>query len=103
MSNFFVSHQVTTSTDASNLRRVLLLGDNDAIYDLAKHWFTGSRLVRHSSNEALFLMEEEALVSFVPHILLPFGRSVRVVEPASLKRRMLELVSQLVSFYEEVD
>lgn len=102
VSDFFSAHQMTTTTSTDKLKRVLLVGDNDAIDDLAKHWFTGPRLVTQSSNEALFLIEEETLGSYIPHILLPFGRSVCIVEPDSLRQRMVELVLELATYYQDV-
>lgn len=101
--HFFVDRQLTATTNEDKLQRVLIRGDTDAIADLARHWFFGPRLVSQSPHEALFLMEESTLGSYVPHILLPFGRSVRVISPDSVKNGILQLLRDLASYYEEVD
>jgi predicted DNA-binding transcriptional regulator YafY len=102
-SEFFASHQMTTTTVQSKLIQVLLRGHSDAIEDLSKHWFMGPRSVSQLSHQALYLIEEEAIVSYVPHILLSYGRSIRIVEPESLKQRMIQLALELANYYQHVD
>lgn len=99
---FFATHQLTTSPRTDLLQRVVLAGERDAIDDLAQHWFLGPRLVSKAPHEALYLIEEETLASYVPHILLPFGRSIRVMEPQSLKRGMAELALSLAAHYQAI-
>jgi predicted DNA-binding transcriptional regulator YafY len=99
---FFAAHQMTTTTGTSKLKRVLLTGHLDAIDDLSKHWFMGQRSVSQLSYQALYLIEEEAMVSYVPHILLSFGKSIRIVEPESLKLRMTNLALELSEYYQHI-
>lgn len=100
--DFFSAHQIRTTLETDKLRRVLLSGDSDAIDELTKHWFLGPRLVTKSNNEALFLIEENGVTSYVAHLLLPYGRSVKISEPTSLKEHMVELLSKLVTHYQDL-
>lgn len=101
--DFFVERQLTATTNTDKLTRVTVAGDRDAMDDLVKHWFLAPRLVSKSAQEALFLVEEGVLDSYVPHILLPFGQSIRVRGPESLKNRIVHLLFELASHYREVD
>lgn len=101
-SDFFVTHQMATTASTDKLMQVLLTGDQDSIDDLSKHWFMGPRLVTKSPHQALYLIEEETTASYVPHILLPFGRSLRIVEPDSLKQRLVGLALELANYYDHV-
>lgn len=100
--DFFSAQQMTATTSTDKLQRVLLTGDDDAIDGLAHHWFMRPRILSRSFNDALFLVEEDRLADYVPHLLLPFGQSLRVVEPDSLKQRMVELVMELTAYYQDV-
>lgn len=46
------------------------------------------------------LVEQSTLHSYVPHILLAYGRSVRIIQPDSLRQRMRTLLTELVAHYE---
>ena len=99
-SAFFTSRQIAATQDTDVLTHVLLVGDDDAMDDLGKHWLLGSRLVEKSRKEASFLVEEQMLMSYVPHLLLAYGRSVIIRAPDSLKRRMIELTGELSAHYQ---
>ena len=99
-SAFFTARQITATAETDALTLVLLAGDDDAMDDLGKHWLLGSRLVEKSRNEASFLVEEWVLMSYVPHLLLAYGRSVLIRSPDLLKRRMIELTAELSAYYQ---
>ena len=70
--------------------------------DLGHHWLLGPRLVEKSRKEASFLVEERVLMSYIPHLLLAYGRSVVIKAPDSLKRRMVELTAELFAYYQRL-
>ncbi len=45
----------------------------------------GHHLKERTSNQAIFLLEEKSLHTYVPYLLLPYGKSIQVIEPQSLK------------------
>ena len=97
---FFTSRQIAVTADTDVLTHVLLAGDDDALDDLGRHWLLGSRLVEKSQKEVSFLVEERVLVSYVPHLLLAYGRAVFIRAPDLLKRRMIELTTELSAYYQ---
>ncbi|OFW78410.1 MAG: hypothetical protein A2201_08770, partial [Alicyclobacillus sp. RIFOXYA1_FULL_53_8] len=108
---FFADQQIASNTDGDGLTDVVLAGDTDAMDDLANHWFMGARVVLGSEGEGAqpqsssqatltLLVEQSTLHSYVPHILLAYGRSVRIIQPDSLRQRMRNLLTELVAHYE---
>ena len=113
---FFAAQQMASTTDADVLTEVVLAGDADAMDDLANHWFMGPRVVMRSENDGAesqsppssqsrsqatltLLVEQSTLHSYIPHILLAYGRSVRLVQPDSLRQRMRNLLTELAAHY----
>ncbi len=80
--------------------QLLLEGDDDAMEDLANHWFLGPRLIEKRLREASFLVENRALASYLPHILLAYGRSVSILEPLDLIEWTAALARELTDYYD---
>ena len=38
--------------------------------------------------------------TYVPYLLLPYNKSIKVIEPISLKKRLIEVLSELIKFHE---
>ncbi|MNH40883.1 hypothetical protein D3C79_1022680 [compost metagenome] len=75
-------------------------GRTEALDDLCLHWFLGHHLKERTSNQAIFLLEEESILRYVPHILLPYGKSIQVIEPQSLKEKLVAVASELMEYYQ---
>ncbi|WYP26843.1 YafY family protein [Alkalihalobacillus sp. FSL W8-0930] len=80
---------------------LVVSGDELVLADLCQHWFLGNYLKEQTSNEAVFLLEEDVILTYVPYILLPFNKSIKVIEPASLKKRLVDILSDLITFHEK--
>ena len=99
-SSFFTSRQIYEVSADDAVTHLLLEGDNDAMEDLANHWFLGPRLVEKRLREASFLVENRALASYLPHILLAYGRSVSILEPLDLIEWTAALARELTDYYD---
>ena len=53
-----------------------------------------------TNKNAIFLVDEEALHTYVPYLLFPYGKSIQVVEPISLKQKIIDVLYELIHFYE---
>ncbi|OBZ18466.1 DNA-binding transcriptional regulator [Bacillus sp. FJAT-27264] len=80
---------------------VRIQGHEHALNEICKHWLFGhSILERRQSGEVLFQLEEQSLKSYVPYFLLPFGRSLEILEPQMLIDRMMEVSLEMFQHYE---
>ncbi|MNV79445.1 hypothetical protein D3C71_1729980 [compost metagenome] len=68
--------------------------------DLCIHWFLEHHLQERTSTQAIFLLEEESLYTYVPYIILPYGKSIQVIEPQNLKNKLVAVASELMEYYQ---
>ncbi|RCX23321.1 hypothetical protein DFP94_101918 [Fontibacillus phaseoli] len=57
-------------------------------------------LQEQTSTQAIFLLEEESLYTHVPYIILPYGKSIQVIEPQNLKNKLAAVASELMEYYQ---
>ena len=85
---------------------LVISGNKSALNDVCQHWFLGSYLQERTSNQAVFLLEKSILHTYVPppppppNLLLPYGKSIQVIEPISFKKRLIEVLTELIHFHE---
>ncbi len=82
------------------LMAVRIEGTADALDDLCLHWFLGHYLKERAAGQAIFYLEEESIHRYVPSFLLPYGKSIRVIEPQSLKEKLVATASELMEYYQ---
>jgi predicted DNA-binding transcriptional regulator YafY len=99
-SNFFMKNLLPTLEDKDKSTTLIINGSTNALGEICQHWFLGHYLQSQSSNQATFLLEKDILHTYVPHMLLPYGRSIEVIEPISLKKRIIEVLSDLINFHQ---
>ncbi|MBW7453735.1 helix-turn-helix transcriptional regulator [Paenibacillus sepulcri] len=97
---FLLQDLLPRSGHAENLVSVRIEGMEQSINDLCDHWLFGHMLVDRSERHVHVRMEEKAL-GMVPHLLMLYGRSVRIVEPRSLHERLVEVTSELLDYYKK--
>jgi len=97
---FFIQNLLPDSESKSRLARVVIYGRSEALDDLCIHWFLGHYLEARTSNQAVFLLDEKALHAYVPHFLLSYGKSIQVIEPQSLKTKLVAIASELMEYYQ---
>ncbi|RCW77144.1 helix-turn-helix transcriptional regulator [Saliterribacillus persicus] len=98
--DFFMKNLVPTIDDKEGIISLVINGDKSSLSDLCQHWFLGNYLQEWTSNQAVFLLEKDMIHTYVPYLLLPYGKSIRVIEPISLKKRMIEVLSELIKFHQ---
>ncbi len=75
-------------------------GSKSTLNDVCQHWFLGNYLQERTSNQAIFLLEKSILHTYVPYLLLPYGKSIQVIEPISFKKKLIEVLSELIQFHQ---
>ena len=97
---FFIHNLLPDSESKDGLASVIICGRSEALDDLCIHWFLGHHLKERTSNQAVFLLDERALHAYVPHFLLSYGKAIQVIEPQSLKEKLVSVASELMKYYQ---
>ncbi|MGF7047640.1 putative DNA-binding transcriptional regulator YafY [Paenibacillus sp. DS2015] len=79
---------------------LIIGGRPEALDDLCLHWFLGHHLKERTSNQAIFLLEEKSIHIYVPYFLPSYGKSIQVIEPQSLKGKLVAVASELMEYYQ---
>ncbi|CAN7270449.1 helix-turn-helix transcriptional regulator [Rossellomorea sp. LjRoot5] len=98
--DFFVKSLLPTIEDKEGIISLVLNGGKSALDDICQHWFLGHYLQVRSSNKAVFLLEKDVIHTYVPYLLLPYNTSIKVIEPISLKKRIIEVLAELIEFHQ---
>lgn len=99
-SDFFMKNLLPTMEDKEGIISLVINGNKGTLGDICKHWFLGHYLHERTSNQAVFLLEKDIIHTYVPYLLLPYGKSIQVIEPISLKKRLIEVLSELIKFHQ---
>ncbi len=94
---FFLSRILPEKNDACVT--VHLQGTSRAIRDLCLQWPFAYTLTDRSEHEAWFRFDETAIRTYVPYFLLPYGKSLRVLDPPLLRERLAEIAEELAAHY----
>lgn len=78
---------------------LIIGGRSEALDDLCIHWFLGHHLKERTSNQAVFLLDERVIHTYVPNFLLSYGKAIQVIEPQSLKKKLVAVASELMEYY----
>ncbi|WP_433745910.1 helix-turn-helix transcriptional regulator [Falsibacillus pallidus] len=98
--DFFIESLLPRIEDKEGIISLVLHGDKSVLDDICQHWFLGHYLKERTSNQAVFLLEKEIIHTYVPYLLLPYNKSIKIIEPISLKKKMIEVLSELINFHE---
>ncbi|WP_250675521.1 YafY family protein (plasmid) [Paraclostridium ghonii] len=99
-SEFFIRGIVTEIKDEDNLISLVIEGSINALDNLCQHWFLGYYLKERTSNKVIFKLNEEVIFTYIPNILLPYGKSIQIIEPLSLRDKMVENLLELIDYYQ---
>jgi predicted DNA-binding transcriptional regulator YafY len=99
---FLLKDMLPNEHNAKNLVSIHIKGISEALNDLCEHWLFGHALIERSLEHAHFQVEEQAILTHVPHFLLSYGRAIQVLEPAILKERLVEITSNLLNHYKSL-
>ncbi|MED1107761.1 helix-turn-helix transcriptional regulator [Bacillus paramycoides] len=98
--DFFIKSLLPTIEDKEGIISLVINGDKSVLADICQHWFLGHYLQKRTSNQAVFLLEKDMIHTYVPYLLLPYNKSIKVIEPISLKKRLIEVLSELIKFHQ---
>lgn len=97
---FFIQNLIPDLVDKGGLKPLIIAGKSEALDDLCLHWFLGHHLKERTSDQAIFLLEEESIHLYVPYFLLAYGKSLQIIEPQSLKEKLVAVASELMAYYQ---
>lgn len=97
--DFFMHNLLPTPEGKETLLKVRVTGRAEALDDLCNHWYLGRYLSERMVNEACFTLDKASALTYVPNFLLPYGQALQVIEPQLLKERLVEVASELMSYY----
>lgn len=97
---FFMKNLLPDIEGSDGLISLIIEGRTEALDDLCLHWFLGHYLENRTSNQAVFVLEEKIVQAYVPSFLLSYGKSIQVLEPPILKKRLVEITSELLAYYQ---
>ncbi|GLC89687.1 helix-turn-helix transcriptional regulator [Lysinibacillus piscis] len=98
--DFFIKNLLPTIEDKERIISLVINGDKSVLADICQHWFLGHYLHERNSNQAVFLLEKDIVHTYIPYLLLQYGKSIQVIEPISLKKRLIEVLSELIKFHQ---
>jgi predicted DNA-binding transcriptional regulator YafY len=98
--DFFMDNLLPTIEGKEGIIPLVINGNTTALDDICQHWFLGHYLQERTSTQAVFLLEKDMLHTYVPHLLLPYGKSIQIIGPVSLKQRLIEVLSELIKFHQ---
>ncbi|MCM3617913.1 YafY family transcriptional regulator [Sutcliffiella horikoshii] len=84
-----------------NKARLVLTGNKNSLTNICQHWFFEHYLQERTESQATFLLEEKTMHAYVPTLLIPFGTSIKIIEPISLKDTMKQLLTEWIQLYQE--
>lgn len=96
---FFLQNLLPDLTGKDGVISLIIRGRSEALDDLCIHWFLGHHLKERTSNQAVFLLDERVIHAYVPYFLLSYGKAIQVVEPQSLKIKLVAVASELMEYY----
>ncbi|MEW4282484.1 helix-turn-helix transcriptional regulator [Priestia koreensis] len=98
--DFFMDNLLPTIEGKEKLMHLVIRGKESTLNDVCQHWFLGHYVVERNPTQAVFLLEKDILHTYIPYLLLPYGKSIQIIEPIDLKKRFIEILSELIKFYE---
>lgn len=98
--DFFTKSLLPMIEGKEEIISLVISGEKSVLADICQHWFLEHYLQERTSNQAVFLLEKDVLHTYVPYLLLPYNKSIQVIEPMSLKERLIEVLTELIEFHQ---
>ena len=99
--NYFANNLLPIMEDDGTTTNLIISGDVSTLDDVCNHWFLGHYLKERTFNQAEFQIEVDIMHKYIPQILLPYGKGIKVLKPLSLKEEMIKHLSELIEFYQK--
>lgn len=99
---FFLRSLMPDINHQADLIPLVINGRAEALDDLCNHWFMSFLLKERTLNQAIFLIDNYVLHEHVAPFLLPYGKSIQVIEPESCKEKLRTIALDLMTYYEKI-
>jgi len=100
--DFLLRNLLPGSSDSESHITVKIRGYEQALDLLCQHWLFSHTLVERKEGQALFRLTLPSLKSYVPYFLLPYGKSLVILEPDMLIERLVEVSRDIAAHYESM-
>jgi len=97
---FFLQKLLPDAENKDDIVPLIVSGREEALDDLCIHWFLGHYLKERTPNQAVFLIDFDVIHAYVPYFLLPYGKALKVIEPQSLKEKLVSVAEELMEYYQ---
>lgn len=97
----FFLNWLAPNQDQGDFVPLIIQGCEETIQYLRHHWQLQYYFVHQTENEIQFLVEKEMLTTHIPHFLLTYETSIKIIEPASLRNSLLNLTHKLAEHYKQ--
>ena len=97
---FFLQNLLPDLVGKDGFLSLIIEGRPETLDDLCLHWFLGHQLKERTSTRAIFYLEAKSMHLYVPYFLLSYGKSIQIVEPQSLKEKLVGVASELMEYYQ---
>ena len=97
---FFMKNLLPDLVGKKGLSSLIIEGRAEALDELCLHWFLGHHLKERTSDQAIFLFEEKSIHKQVPYFLISYGKSIQVIEPQSVREKLVAIASELMEYYQ---
>ncbi|MGE7842505.1 helix-turn-helix transcriptional regulator [Lysinibacillus sp. NPDC093712] len=98
--SYFLKDLLPDSNQLDKLVSVRIESNAHVLDDLCQHWLFNHALIERKNNQALFKVDKESIHSFVPYFLLPYGKSLTILEPALLQEKLATISFELFKHYQ---
>ncbi|WP_419749246.1 helix-turn-helix transcriptional regulator [Terrisporobacter petrolearius] len=99
-SEFFMKTLLEYKEDKQGLIPLIIGGKANALNNLCQNWFLAHHIEERNSNKVIFLLQEEVIYQYVPNLLIPYRKSIEIIEPLNLKEKMIESLKELIEYYQ---
>lgn len=98
--DFLLKSLLPALNTQETLITVVIASEEEILNDLCSHWLFGHTLVQRIDGQAYFQLDESSLMTYAPYFLLPYGSSLRIIEPLMLKQKLVTIASNLAAHYQ---
>jgi len=98
--SFFLKGLLPDSNQLEKFVLVRIEGNVHVLDDLCQHWLFNHALIERQDNQALFNVDKESINSFLPYFLLPYGKSITILDPALLQEKLATISFELFQHYQ---
>ena len=99
-SEFLVRNLLPDLAGKEGLITLIIQGRSEALDELGFALVLRHHLKERTANQATFLFDEKSIDLYVPYFLLTYGKYIQIIEPQSLKERLVSIACELMEYYQ---